>query len=41
MSKKHKKICATLSYIEHLPILPSVVSGSISDFLFGWLAFLK
>ena len=26
MSKKHKKVCATLNYIEHLLILASVVT---------------
>ena len=25
MSKKHKKVCKTLNYIEHLPILVSLV----------------
>ena len=34
MSKKHKKICATLNYIEHFLILASTifVCGSISGF---------
>ena len=27
MIKKHKKVCAALSYIEHLLILASVVTG--------------
>ena len=26
MSKKHKKVCATLNYIEHLLILASVIT---------------
>ena len=30
MSKKHKKACATLNYIEFLLILPSAVTGFIS-----------
>ena len=41
MSKKHKKVCTALSYIEHLSILASAVTGcvSISAFvsLFGIL----
>ena len=34
MSKKHKKVYTALFFIEHLPILTSVVTGcfSISDF---------
>ena len=34
MSKKHKKICTTLNYIEHFLILASTINGcvSISDF---------
>ena len=34
ISKKHKKICMGLNYIQHLLILASTVSGSdsISDF---------
>ena len=34
MSKKHKKVCRVLSYIEHLLILVSTVTGcaSISPF---------
>ena len=30
MSKKHKKLCATLNYIEHLLILASAVNGCVS-----------
>ena len=30
MSKKHKKVCTTLSYIEHFLILPFTVSEYIS-----------
>ena len=34
MSKKHKKICATLNYSEHFLVLFSKITGcvSISDF---------
>ena len=34
MSKKHKKYCTTLNYIEHFLILASIITGcvSISDF---------
>ena len=30
MSKKHKKICATLNYVEHFFILTSVFTGCVS-----------
>ena len=30
MSKKHKKVCTTLSYIEHCLILGTVITGCIS-----------
>ena len=30
MSKKHKKVCTTLNYIEHVLILASPVTGCIS-----------
>ena len=30
MSKKHKKVCTTLSYIEHFLILASTITGCIS-----------
>ena len=29
ISKKHKKVCTTLNYIEHLLILASAISGCI------------
>ena len=29
MSKKHKKVCTTLNYIEHFLILGSIIIGSI------------
>ena len=30
MSKKHKKVCITLNYIEHILILASAMTGCIS-----------
>ena len=35
MNKKHKNVCTTLNYIEHLLILDFVAAGcvSISDFV--------
>ena len=30
MSKKHKKVCTTLNYIEHFFILASTITGCIS-----------
>ena len=30
MSKKHKKVCTTLNYIEHLLILASTITECIS-----------
>ena len=34
MSKKHKKVCTTLNYIEHFLILASTITGriAIADF---------
>ena len=29
MSRKHKKVCGTLSYIEHFLILASAITGCI------------
>ena len=37
MSKKHKKVCRVLNYIEHLLIVVSAVSGSVSIFAFASL----
>ena len=37
MSKKHKKVCATLNYIEHFLILPSTITGCISISTFAFL----
>ena len=30
MSRKHKKVCTTLNYIEHFLILASTITGCIS-----------
>ena len=32
ISRKHKKVCTTLNYIEHFLVLSSVVTGCISVF---------
>ena len=37
MSRKHKKVCITLNYIEHFLILPSTITGCISIFAFVYL----
>ena len=37
MSKKYKKVCATLNYIEHFLILVSAVTGCISISAFASL----
>ena len=37
MSKKHKKFCATLNYIEHFLILASTITGYISISAFASL----
>ena len=37
MSKKHKKVCATLNYVEHLLILAFVVTGCVSVSAFASL----
>ena len=37
MSKKHKKVCTTLNYIEHLLILASTITGCISISAFASL----
>ena len=29
MSRKHKKVCTTVNYIEHFLILPSTITGCI------------
>ena len=37
MSKKHKKVCITLNYIEHFLILASTITGCISISAFSSL----
>ena len=37
MSKKHKKVCRVLNYIEHLFILISAVTGCVSISAFAYL----
>ena len=37
MSRKHKKVCTTLNYIEHFFILASTVTGCISISAFASL----
>ena len=37
MSKKYKKFCNTLNYIEHFLILTSMVTGCMSIFIFASL----
>ena len=37
MSRKHKKFCKTLNYIEHFLILASTITGWISIFAFASL----
>ena len=37
MSRKHKKVCTTLNYIEHILILASTITGCISISAFASL----
>ena len=37
ISKKHKKACTTLNYIEHFLILGSTITGCVSIFAFSSL----
>ena len=37
MSKKHKKVCTTLNYIEHFLILGSTITGCVSISAFAYL----
>ena len=37
MSKKYKKVCTTLNYINHFPILGSTIAGSVSISAFASL----
>ena len=43
MGRKHKKVCATLNYIEHFLILDSAITGSISIFFFffAWYSYMN
>ena len=34
MSRKHKSLCTTLNYIEHILILASTITGCISTSIF-------
>ena len=38
MSKKHKKVCTTLNYIEHFLILGSTITGCVCISVFASLA---
>ena len=40
ISKKYKKICNYLNYVEHLPILVSIVTGCVSISAFALLVFV-
>ena len=40
MGRKHKKVCATLDYIEQFLILDSVITGCISIFSFSFLLYI-
>ena len=37
MSRKHKKVCTTLNYIEHFLILASTITGDVFQFLLSLL----
>ena len=37
MSKKHKKVCKVLNYIEHSLIAISTITGCVSIFAFAFL----
>ena len=37
MSKKHKKVCTTLTYIEHFLILGSIITGCVAISAFASL----
>ena len=37
MSRKHKKVCTTLNYIQHLLIPVPTITGSISISAFAWV----
>ena len=38
MSRKHKKVCTTLNYIEHFLILASIITRYVSISAFSFLA---
>ena len=37
MTKKHKKVCKILNYIDYLLILVSIITGCVSFFAFAFL----
>ena len=37
MSKKHKKVCITLNYIEHFLVLAFIITGFVSVSVFACL----
>ena len=37
MSKKHRKVCTTWNYTEHLPIVASAITGYVSIYAFASL----
>ena len=37
MNKKHKKVCTSLSYIEHFLVLASTITGCVSVSAFAFL----
>ena len=37
MSRKYRKVCTTLNFIEHFPILPFTITGCIPIFAFDSL----
>ena len=41
ISKKHKKVCRTLNYIEHFLILASTITGCVSISAFSSLAGIR
>ena len=41
ISKKHKKVCATLNYIEDFIILDSTVTGCVSILAFASLVGIR
>ena len=37
MSRKHKKVCISLNYIEHFLVSASAITGRVSSSPFGYL----